>query len=875
MLVYEVKSSAYKNLTNTSGAAERFPVISPDGKQVAYFSDETGEYFLHVRSLETDAVKKIAIEPQPSFYWNLAWSPDSKKLVFNDRRLNLWLFETSAGAPLKIDTSEYSAQADWAAGFSPDSRFLTYAKRLKNRAGTVFVYDPAQKKSFQITDGKTHAQSPAFDANGKYLYFVSSPNALTSEFDWGVLNGVFARPLVVRRVHALLLDKNAPSPFLPASQPNPDAKAAETAAQVKIDFENLENRFIDLPLPPRDYNRLAAGKAGKLFLVVDEWNAAPGNFNEQTQTQALYSFNTANPKGLEKIVGDIASLDVTGDGGKILYRKGRDFFLTSSEGAVKDGDGRQDFSKMEIRINPAEEWRQIFHESARLMRDWFYDPNLHGQNIKALENYYAAYLPTTTRRADLNALIGRMLGSVSVSHFGVGGGDTPPPFGRGSGIGLLGADYAIENNRYRFKKIYRSTNYASANGRFSAPLDAPGTDVREGDYLLEVNGVKADATKNILAYFENTVGKPTRITVSAAADGSNPRAFTVYPAAGENRLRRANWAENNRKTVEKLSGGRLAYIFIENYDGEGIMNAVRGLTASAGKAGVIIDQRFNGGGITPDYLIEWLNRKSLYNYMFRGGEEIATPVNPAPPVKVMIVNEWNGSAAETGAFMFKLAKTGAVVGKRTSGGGIGPYFFTPRFVDGGRVQIPNRAAYHPDGKSWGIENYGVEPDFDVEIMPQDFMAGKDTQLEKAVEVALANIAKTPLVPSKRPVFPVHPGGEREVPEANSILPVPGSAFPLPLPKPEVKAVTNGKFAEFLGQFDTPMGVITFSQEGEKLIGLAGGERIELFPEAGVKDKFAAQSASVTVTFERDAGGKITGATVVIPGGREMKGRKIN
>ncbi|HEY8560964.1 MAG TPA: PDZ domain-containing protein [Pyrinomonadaceae bacterium] len=876
VLIFDAKTGEYKNLTNTSGAAERYPVISPDGKRVAYFSDESGEYQLHLRSLDTGAVEKIAIEPKPSFYWNLAWSPDSRKLVFNDRRLNLWLMDTQSGAPVKIDASDYSAQDNWAASFSPDSRYLTYAKRLKNRAGTVFVYDPAQKKSFQITDGKTHAQTPVFDANGKYLYFVSSPNALTSEFEWGVLNGVFARPLIVRKVHALILDKNAPAPFLPGRQPNPDAKAAESAAQIRIDFENLEDRFVDLPLPARDYNRLASGAAGKLFLVVDEWTATPGDFNEQTQTQALYGFDAAKPNGLEKIVGDVGGVDLTGDGGKILYRKGRDYFLTGAGGAVKEGDGRQDFGKMEIKINPAEEWRQIFHESVRLMRDWFYDPNLHGQNLNALENHYAAYLPTTTRRADLNALIGRMLGSVSVSHFGVGGGDAPPPFGRGGGIGLLGADYAIENDRYRFKKIYRSTSYSSVNGRFGAPLAAPGVDVREGDYLLEVNGAKIDAAQNILSYFENTAGKPTVITVSANPDGSGARSFTVYPANGENRLRRANWAENNRRLVEKLSGGKLGYIFIENYDGDGIMNAVRGLTASAGKAGVIIDQRFNGGGITPDYLIEWLNRKPLYNYAFRGGDEIATPVNPAPPVKVLIVNEWNGSAAETGAFMFKLGKVGTIVGKRTSGGGIGPYFFTPRFVDGGRVQIPNRAAFNPDGKSWGIENAGVEPDIDVEIMPQDFIAGKDAQLEKAVEAALTQIAKNPFAPAKRPLFPVHPGAqETTAAQTGSILPIPGSAFPLPAPKPAAGVVTNGKFAEFLGQFDTPMGVITFTQEGEKLIGLAGGERIELFPEAGAKDKFAAQSASVTVAFERDATGKVTGAVVVIPSGRELKGKKIN
>jgi hypothetical protein len=242
---------------------------------------------------------------------------------------------------------------------------------------------------------------------------------------------------------------------------------------------------------------------------------------------------------------------------------------------------------------------------------------------------------------------------------------------------------------------------------------------------------------------------------------------------------------------------------------------------------------------------------------------------------VMIVDELNGSAAETGAFMFKLAKIGPLVGKRTYGAGIGPYFFTPGLIDGGRVQLPNRAAYDPGG-AWGIENSGVAPDFDVEITPQDVIAGRDSQLEKAVEVAMAQITKNPIFQPKRPSFPVHPGNDKGANSSLTVqpsdLPPPGSAFPAPA---EVKLTVGGKFVEFTGRFDTPMGVITFQQEGEKLIGIAGGERIELAPDAAAKDKFAAQTASATVTFERDAGGRIVAVTVVIPSGREVKGRKID
>lgn len=871
-LVFDPANGGYKNLTNTTGVAERYPVISPDNKAVAYFSDESGEYRLHIRALESDSVKKIEIEKQPSFYMGLAWSPDSKTLVFADRRLNLWVADTSAGTTTRIDTTPYSAQADWTPSFSPDSRFLAYQKRVKNRTGTIFIYDLNQKKSFQVTDGITHCQSPAFDANGKYLYFASSMNAGTSEFDWGVLNGVFASPLVVRRIHALILSSDGLSPLLPNGQPNPDAKMGEIAPGVKIDHDRLASRVVNLPLPARDYAQIVSGKPGKLVLAVNEWSKAPGDFGSRPQSQAIYSYDVSKGGSPLKVMDEIDAVDITRDGSKILFRKGRDYFLVGAEAAARPDEGKQDFSKMEVRVNPSEEWRQMFHESMRIMRDWFYDPNHHGQNLVQLEREYGAYLPSITRRSDLNRLISQMLGYVSVSHLGVGGGDAVPPAGGGNRIGLLGADYEIAGGHYRFKKIYRSTTFAAANGSFTAPLDQPGVDVREGDYLLEVDGQKADPARNVLNYFVNAVGRPVKITVSADAAGSNPRTYTVYPSLGENRLRRANWAEDNRMLVEKLSGGKLGYIYIEGYGVEGIMNAIRGLTGYADKAGIIVDQRYNGGGITPDYLIEWMARKPLYYYMFRGGDDIATPVNPAPPVKVMIINELNGSAAETGAFMFKLGKVGSVVGKQTYGGGIGPYYFTPTLIDGGRVQLPNRAAYNADGTTWGIENIGVMPDYDVEITPQDLMAGRDPQLEKAVEVALAQAAKNPVKQPKRPVFPVHPGKPGAL--GDSILPMAGSAFPIPAEKPAAEKVTGGKFAEFMGRYETPMGVLSFSQEGDKLIGDAGGERIELVPDAAVTDKFVSQSAPVSVTFERDANGKITGITVLLSGGREIKGRKL-
>jgi len=873
VIVVDPANGSYKNLTNTPGVAERYPVISPDNKSIAYVSDESGEYAVHVRSLESDAVKKIRIDEKPSFYWELSWSPDSRMLTFPDRRLGLWLVDVNSGTAVRVDSSTYSAQESWTPSFSPDSRFLAYSKRMKNRAGAVYIYDIAQKKTVQVTDGVTHTERPVFDRNGKYLYFVSSLNAGTTEFSWGVLNGVLANPLVVRRVHAMVLSKDQPSLLLPNGQPNPDAKVGEIATQVKIDFEGLRARVVNLSLPPRDYAQLTVGQPGKLVLGVRDWSGDAGG----PTGQSIHTFDVAKGGQMQKIVDQINAADITADGKKILYRKGRDFFLVSAEAPAKPDEGRQDFSKVELRVVPAEEWRQMFHESMRIMRDWFYDPNHHGQNLAALESEYAAYLPTTVRRSDLNRLMQAMLGSVSVSHLGVGGGDAPQPGGGGNRIGLLGADYEIANGKYRFKKIYRSTTYSSPAGPFSAPLDQPGVDVREGDYLLQVNDKPVEAEKNLLSYFENLVGRPTKITVSANADGANARTCTVFPALGENRLRRANWAEENRKRVEQLSNGKLGYIFIEGYGGEGIMNAIRGLSGYADKQGIIIDQRFNGGGITPDYLIEWMQRKPLYYYMFRGGDDIATPVNPAPPVKVMIINELNGSAAETGAFMFKLAKVGPLVGKRTFGGGIGPYYFTPSLIDGGQIRLPNRAAYDPSGTTWGIENVGVAPDFDVEITPADVIAGRDPQLEKAVEVALAQVSKNPVIVPKRPPFPVHPGEQNKMQSEVSFssLPEPGSAFPAPkIAQTATPSVTDGKFAAFVGSYDGgTMGVLVIKQEGEKLVAIdPGGGRVELVPE-GTADKFTPTPGGAAV-FERDATGKVTGIIVTLPNGRIVKARKV-
>ncbi|MGZ8846707.1 MAG: S41 family peptidase, partial [Pyrinomonadaceae bacterium] len=757
LLQFDPATGESKNLTQTSGIAERTPAISIDGRWLAYFSDESGEYQLHIRSLAGDGpVKKIAIEQKPSFYRELTWSPNGKYLAFTDKRLALWVADVERATTKRVDTSTYSYQEGWFPNWSPDGRWLTYSRNLPNRMRTVYIYDSQDGQVHQITDGHTHAHGPVFDRGGKYLYFISSPNAGISEYGWGVLNGVVARPLVTRRLHIVILQDGQPVPITPAGV-NPEAKPDQPAATPRIDFENIDQRIIDLPQPFADYALLATGKPGKLYVEVDEWPKSPRL--GAGPNQSLYLYDLSKPPKLEKLVEDKnnSGFDVSFDGSRLIYSKGgQNWFIVSADAPPKADEGKLDFKKLEVAVDPRAEWKQMYRESWRIMRDWFYDPNHHGQDLAELERHYAEYLPGIVRRGDLNALFNRMLGHVSVSHLGVGGGDAPPPSGPPDRTGLLGADYEIDQNRYRFKRIYRISYFNSPSGFVPAPLDFPGNRVKDGEYLLAVGDQNVDASKSIYSYFEGKAGQMIKIKVGPTADGAGSRTLTVpaIPGGAENQTRRANWAENNRRLVEKISGGKLAYIYVENY-GPAIMDFIRGLAGYSDRAGVIIDQRFNGGGITPDYLIEWLRRKPLYDYTFREGDDIAVPVNPGPPVKVLIINENNFSAAETFAFMYKLAKVGPIVGLRTGGGGIGPYAFTPSLIDGGNVQLPNRAAYDPSGLSWGVENVGISPDFEVEITPKDWMAGRDPQLEKAVQVAMEELKKAQPWAPKKPKYPVH------------------------------------------------------------------------------------------------------------------------
>lgn len=761
VLSFDAKTGQGRNLTRTPSVAERSAVPSPDGKWIAWFSDASGEYELHVALASgTGEVRRIAVEEHPSFYREPTWSPDGRRIAFSDKRLSLWVADLESGQALKIASSSHIGQGLWHPSWSPDGRWLAYAQALPNRIRTVSLYDTVEARSQSVTDGRVQADLPAFDRSGRYLYFTTSANARTAsadDLDWGVVSSVLARPLVTGRLNVAVLRKGDPAPILPAlGQPHPAARW-EPAEATEIDLEGIDRRIAPVSLEDRDVEDLAAGKPGVLFALMNEWPPTPGSGGRPRRV--LYRYTLGKGAQPEKIAEGVAELQLSGDGASLLYRTdGKDgpaLFLIPADAPAEGERKPLDLAGLTIEVEPKEEWRQMHRETWRLARDWFYDPGHHGQNLPALETYFDGYLPSIVRRADLNELFGRMLAYLSVSHLDVGGGDVPPPARPRERIGMLGADFDVDQGRYRITRILRSAHPNAGLSLLRAPLDQPGVDAREGDYLLAVDGEEIRADRDVYSYFVGKAMKPVQIKVAADPEGRDARIATVVPLAGENTLRRFDWAERNRRQVEEISSARLAYVYLPMHGGPGYEEMLRGLLGNLDADGIIIDQRFSPGGAVFDSVIDLLKRRPLYAYAWREGDDLPMPTNAPVGAKVLITNRQNGSAAETFALMWKLAGIGPVVGTRTWGGGIGGALFTPDLIDGGGLTIPNRAAFSPDG-TWGIENDGVHPDVDIDLDPESWRAGRDPQLEAAVKAALAEISKTKKWEPKKPAYPRYP-----------------------------------------------------------------------------------------------------------------------
>lgn len=744
-----------RNLTRTPGVAERDPAWSPDGQKIAFFSDESGEYALHVvDQTGLGEARKITLGDPPSFFYRPRWSPDGGKILYTDKRLNVWFVDLERGKPVRVDTDTYEApfrllDPVW----SPDGRWIAYTKQLGNHMRAVFLYSLESGKARQVTDGLSDARYAAFDKSGQYLYFTASTDVGPTS-GWLDLSSV-QRP-VSRSVYVAVLDRSLPSPLAPRSdeekaprkdeKDGKDGKDEQQDLRVKVDFEGIDQRILALPVPARNYTGLVAGKAGVLFLLEDAPVLGFGG-----EGSVLHKFDLETRETTKVMDGVAAPFAVSDDGEKMLVRQGRTWTVASTVEPPQPGKGVLDLSKTRIRVDPRAEWKQIYREVWRIERDFFYDPGLHGLDLQATSESYQPYLEGLGHRSELDALFIDMLGELTVGHLFIFGGEQPEE-GVAPG-GLLGADYEIANGRYRFARVLSGENW---NPDLQAPLTQPGVNVKAGEYLLSVDGRELRATDDVDSFFEGTAGKSVLLTVGPDPGGKGSREVTVVPVPNEAGLRVRAWIEGNRRKVDELSGGRLAYVFLPDTAEGGYTSFNRYFFAQVGREGVILDERYNGGGYAADYFIDYLKRDLLSYWSTREGADFPTPVGAIFGPKVMMINERSGSGGDALPFYFRREKLGPLVGRRTWGGLVGIYDY-PTLLDGGQVTAPRVAFWSPEG-DWAVENRGVSPDIDVELDPKAWREGRDTQLEKAVQVALELLAKSP--PPKKPARPAYPDYHR-------------------------------------------------------------------------------------------------------------------
>jgi tricorn protease len=808
ILTVPVEHGDIRNLTNTTGVAERDPAWSPDGKWIAYFSDESGEYALHLRAQDgMGEVKKFNLGGPPSFYYSPRWSPDSKRIAYADKRLNLWYLDLETGKPILVDTNPYeNGPGGFDPVWSPDSHWIAYTRQLDSSLNAVFLYGTEDKTAHQVTDGLSDTHSVAFDKNGKYLYFYASTDdgPVIASSMGGYKVPVTSSPYVV------VLRKDLKSPLGPQSdeekvasdkgpaeidecKPEGEAQAgAKTDAEkdknsekegdtkedekkpekkgekgateppeVKIDFENINQRILALPIPARNYDSLVAGKKHVVYLLEGPVVSGGGS-----NGRIVHKFDVCTRK-TDKLLDNIGGFFVSANGEKALYEQLPPRSLLGAGGPPPHGtwaikpvdalgkpaepgkpDGTLHLEGMKVYVDPRAEWQQMFGEMGRIERDFFYDPHLHGANLKTLMAEYQPYVDNVMCRADLNYIFADMLGEFTAQHIYIFGGDRPEV--KEVSVGLLGADYAIDHDRYRFAKVYFGENW---NPELRAPLTEPGVNVREGEYLLAVDGREVHGSDEIYSFFLERAGKAVQLKVGPDPSAKDARTVTVVPIANERSLRLRDWMESNRKKVDELSGGKLAYVYLPDTAVGGFTNFNRYYFAQNSKQGAVIDERFNGGGWIADYIVDWLKRPRLMAAMTREGRDNIIPQVIYGP-KVMLINEHAGSGGDALPWMFKRLGTGPLIGTRTWGGliGIGGY---PTLMDGGVVTAPRWGGYNPDTGEFDVENKGITPDIEVELNPALWRQGHDPQLEKGVEVAFEQLQEHPVPPIKRPRYPVY------------------------------------------------------------------------------------------------------------------------
>jgi len=791
------KKGSPRNLTRSVDVAERFPSWSPDGHWIAYLSDKTGEYELYITQSDGRGETKQLTADGHLYRFSPTWSPNSKRIAFSDKAGTIFLHDIETGDTRQIDRDEWGGakNLNWAS----DSRWIAYTKGTDNSAiSAVWLYNVESGEKKQVTSGMFNDSWPTFDRKGDYLFLASNRNFTSPVYEDIGTTFVYADTDVLL---AVPLRAEVGSPFAPksdeetwekdAGEKGDDAQKSDVAKKdahvkkdgdgdddeakddtdgkkeddnansnekkkdkdavspVEIELEGFERRAIQIPIKRGSFSNLAVNDKGQLIYVR---RGARGSGVKP----AIKIFDLKDDEKKEKTVVDgVRRFSISADGKKLLVRKGDKSAIIDAKSGQKMKD-TLNLSAMKGRTDPRKEWAQMFYEAWRIQRDYFYDPGMHGLDWEAVRKKYEPMVEYCASREDLDFVIGELISELNVGHTYVRGGGDHEDQPRVS-VGMLGADFALENGAYRITKIYEGGSWDyDARG----PLSRPGMDVKVGDYLLAVNDVPVDTAKDPWAAFVGLAGKTISLTVSEKPTvDDDVRHVWVQPLKSESNLRYRAWIEHNRAYVAEKTNGRVGYIYVPNTGVNGQNNLFRQFYGQKHRAALIIDERWNGGGQIPTRFIELLNRP-ITNYWARRSRDWAWPPDAHAGPKCMLINGLAGSGGDAFPYYFRQAKLGKLIGMRTWGGLVG-YSGNPQLIDTGGTTSPSFGFYETDG-TWGVEGHGVDPDIEVIDDPTKMVGGVDPQLDVAIARMLKEIKEHGYTPPKRPKYPNRSGmGVRE------------------------------------------------------------------------------------------------------------------
>ncbi len=798
------KKGSPRNLTRTAGVAERDPSWSPDGQWLAYLSDETGEYEMYITQSDGKGETKQLTSDGTTYRYSPTWSPDSKQITFTDKAGNLFLHTVEGGETILVDTDPYSGQlrVSWA----HDSGWLAYAKSQNMMLSAVWLYDVRTGEKHQVTAGLFNDTWPTFDREGDYLYLASNRNFTSPTY--ADVDGTFIYADTDTLMVVPLRD-DVGSPFAPKSDEEKwgddedeedvdDAKDAKDDDQgdkddtddkddsegegengdeedsddddskdkdkkkdiepLEIDLAGLEHRAILIPVKKGSFSNLAVNDKNQLLYTRGAPRGSGGDPSIKLLDVKKFAEDDAkgDGKGKDKekektVLEGVGSFAISADGKSILAFKDRKLAIVKAA-ADQKFDKPIDTGSMSATIDPPAEWRQMFVEAWRVQRDFFYDPNMHGVDWNAMRVRYLRMIDDCTSREDVTFVIGELISELNVGHaYARGGGDLESQ--PSVSVGMLGADFELDGGAFRISRVIEGAAWdVDARG----PLSQPGVDIKQGDYLLAVNGVPVDVTKDPWAAFVGLANQVVTVTVSEKPTlDDEARDVVIKTLSGEGNLRYRAWVEHNRAYVEEKSGGKVGYIHVPDTGRNGQNELFRQFFGQVGKEALIIDDRWNGGGQIPNRFIELLNRPRSNYWAVRDGKDWAWPYDSHQGPKCMLINGLAGSGGDCFPYYFRQSGIGKLIGMRTWGGLVG-ISGNPTLIDSGRITSPTFGFYETDG-TWGVEGHGVDPDIEVIDDPALMVNGGDPQLDKAIAHMQEEIKSNGYHPPARPAYPDRSG----------------------------------------------------------------------------------------------------------------------